>query len=148
MSHTLNVHVTGEWTKGVQTRVHVRSFEPFIIDEPRALGGHDEGANPVEHILAGLTGCVSVMIAIIAKEQSFTYTNASFDASGTLDVRGLMGTADVTPNFQTVTLHVTLETEETDERLRALEEAVESRCPVMTMLRDSGVRIDGAWTRA
>src|SRR5699024_9859067 len=94
------------------------------------------------------TGCVSVMIAIIAKEQNFTYANASFDASGTLDVRGLMGTADVTPNFQTVTLHVALETEETDERLRALEEAVESRCPVMTMLRDSGVRIDGAWTRA
>lgn len=142
------VAVSGKWTGGVQTAIQVRDFEAFLIDEPANLGGKDEGPNPVEFVLAGLNGCVSVMIAIIAKEMQFAYTAVTFDTKGTLDVRGLMGVPDVTPNFQTVTLNVSIATQESQERIDELMEKVESRCPVMTMIKGSGVQVDGEWKAA
>lgn len=99
-------------------------------------------------MLAGLNGCVSVMIAIIAKEMQFAYTAVTFDTKGTLDVRGLMGVPDVTPNFQTVTLNVSIATQESQERIDELMEKVESRCPVMAMIKGSGVQVDGEWKAA
>lgn len=143
----IEVEAAGRWTKGVQTEVSIRHFEPFLIDEPKALGGHDEGANPIEYVLAGLNGCVSVMIAIIAKELDFSYDEVEFESSGTLDLQGLMGVEGVTPNFQTVTLNVYFDTEESAERVQELKEVVESRCPVMTLIRTSGVAVSGEWSK-
>jgi uncharacterized OsmC-like protein len=37
-------------------RVHASSHI-FTIDEPESLGGTDNGANPVEHLLASLGAC-------------------------------------------------------------------------------------------
>lgn len=143
----IEVEAVGRWTKGVQTEVTIRHFEPFLIDEPTELGGHDEGANPVEYVLAGLNGCVSVMIAIIAKELDFHYDEVEFESQGTVDLRGLMGVQGVTPNFQTVTLNVQFDTSESYERIQELKEVVESRCPIMTLIRTSGVAVSGEWSK-
>lgn len=141
----LEVAVKGAWTGGVQTEIHIREFDSFLIDEPANLGGVDEGPNPVEFVLAGLNGCVSVMVSMIAKEMDLTYSAVDLDTKGTLDVRGLMGMNGVTPNFQTVTLNVTITTDESQERIDELKEKVESRCPVMAMIKGSGVTVDGDW---
>ncbi|MFO8001534.1 MAG: OsmC family peroxiredoxin, partial [Marinilabilia sp.] len=45
-----------------------RNFE-IVVDEPRNLGGTDQGPNPVEYILAAYAGCLNVMGHIVAKEQ-------------------------------------------------------------------------------
>ena len=37
--------------------------------ETQSLGGDDQGANPVEYILAGYVGCLNVMAHLIAAEQ-------------------------------------------------------------------------------
>lgn len=139
------VSVKGAWTGGVQTEINVREFDSFLIDEPANLGGSDAGPNPVEFVLAGLNGCVSVMVSMIAKEMDFTYSAVDLDTKGTLDVRGLMGINGITPNFQTVTLNVTITTDESQERVDELKEKVESRCPVMAMIKGSGVAVDGDW---
>jgi uncharacterized OsmC-like protein len=45
------------------------------VDEPAALGGTDDGANPVEFILAGYAGCLNVVINLIAKELNIPISN-------------------------------------------------------------------------
>ncbi|MEO6908463.1 MAG: OsmC family protein [Abditibacteriaceae bacterium] len=141
----LKVETTGKWTGGVQTSVVVRSFEPIIVDEPVDLGGANQGPNPVELVLAGLSSCTSVMIAIIAKEQDFIYDAVNFSNSGELDLAGLMGAEGVSPHFQSIDFTVEISTSESNEKLQLLQDEVEKRCPVMNLLRDAKIPVTSQW---
>ncbi|KRG15323.1 OsmC family protein [Lederbergia galactosidilytica] len=144
----LKVETAGKWEDGVKTSIQIRDFDSFIIDEPASLGGTDQGANPVEFVLAGLTGCTSVMIALIAKEQNFTFAGVDFQNIGEIDLQGLKGVKGVSPHFQSVTFDVIIKTNESAERLQALKAEVEKRCPVMNLLLDAGVPVQSNWKKA
>lgn len=63
--------VRNRWIGGGQNRSTVQNFfsageervheEPFVVDngEPPVLLGTDDGANPAEHVLSALAGCVT-----------------------------------------------------------------------------------------
>ena len=144
----IKVETEGKWEQGLQTSISIRDFEKIIVDEPVNLGGTDEGPNPVELVLAGLSSCASVMIAFIAKEQNFSYSGVSFKNEGTLDLRGLQGVEGVSPHFQSVQFDVVFNTEESDDRIQALKVEVERRCPVLNLLADAGVNIEGNWVKS
>ncbi|MEK3888255.1 OsmC family protein [Bacillus sp. FSL K6-3431] len=146
-SQLMNVETSGVWESGLKTSISIRNFEPFIVDEPKSLGGTDEGANPVEFVLAGLSSCTSIMIALIAKEQKFTYEAAEFKNAGEIDLQGLMGVAGVSPHFQSVNFDVLLKTDESEARIQELKTAVEKRCPVMNLLLDAGVPVTSNWIK-
>jgi uncharacterized OsmC-like protein len=146
-SQLIRVETSGVWKNGVKTEISIRQFEPFIIDEPRNLGGNDEGPNPVEFVLAGLSGCTSVMIAIIAKELQFSYEAVEFKNAGALDLQGLMGVQGVSPHFQSVDFDIIIKTGETEARILQLKESVENRCPVMNLLLDAGVTVTSNWIK-
>lgn len=135
----------GAWKGGVETEVSVRDFAPLTMDEPPALGGEDRGPNPMEYVLAGLIGCESVMLAVIAQEQGLEYTSADFEVKGLLDVRGLQGVEGVRPYFSSVKGSVTVTTQASQEALDQVAEAIEARCPVITMLRAAGVDLEIRW---
>lgn len=141
------VRSKGKWISGVKTEVSIRDFAPIIVDEPANLGGTDEAPNPVEYVLAGLTSCTSVMISLIAKEQNFAYSAVNFSNNGTLDLRGISGDPDVSAHFQTVSYEVEITTEESDEKLADLIDAVEKRCPVLNLLKDAGVEVNAQWKK-
>lgn len=143
----LKVETSGEWTGGVQTKINIRNFEPIIVDEPQKLGGKDEGPNPVELVLAGLSSCTSVMVAIISKEQNFVYEGVEFKNSGEIDLQGLMGVEGVSPHFQSIQFDVVFDTNESDEKIEQLKQEVEKRCPVVNLLLDAGVPVTSTWKR-
>lgn len=142
------VSSTGKWIEGLKTEINIRDFSPVVVDEPKNLGGTDLAPNPVEYVLAGLTSCTSVMIGLIAKELDFSYSNVSFQNKGTLDLRGLAGDPNVSPHFQTVSYEVQITTDEDDEKLHALIDAVEKRCPVLNLIKDAGVKVSANWVRS
>lgn len=141
------VSSTGKWVSGLKTEISIRDFSPVFVDEPKALGGKDEAPNPVEYVLAGLTSCTSVMIALIAKEQDFSYSAVEFSNKGTLDLRGLAGDPNVSPHFETVSYNVDITTDESNDKIEALRVAVENRCPVLNLLKDANVKINANWTK-
>lgn len=143
----MKVETSGQWEHGMKTSIFVRDFSSIIVDEPETLGGTDEGPNPVEYVLAGLSSCTSVMIALIAKEQNFTYKAVQFKNIGTLDLRGLMGVEGVSSHFQTVEFDVIITTDEDDGAIQKLKAAVEKRCPVMNLLLDAGVKVTSNWIK-
>lgn len=146
-SQLIKVATDGKWETGLQTSINIRDFAPIIVDEPVNLGGADEGPNPVELVLAGLSSCASVMIAFIAKEQNFSYSGVEFKNEGELDLRGLQGVEGVSPHFQSVTFDVIFTTDESQEKIDALKNEVEKRCPVLNLLVDAGVKVEGNWVK-
>ena len=146
-THLLEVAARSQWQSGVQTHSQIRDFAPVVMDEPTVLGGQNEGPNPLEYLVASLNGCKGVMIPLIAKELDFQFSELSFDTTGVIDLRGLMGQPDISTHFQSLTFSVNIKTDESAERLQALQDAVSARCPVYNLLRDAKVAIDTQWTR-
>ncbi len=141
----VTVRCRGAWEGKVRTALRVRNFPPFYSDEPEALGGDDTGPNPMEYMMAALNGCVSVMIALVAKEMDFQYEAVELLADGVLDVRGLMGVPGVQPHFTEVRLNVKIKTDEPLERLNELKEKVEARCPAAGLINAAKVPFHSTW---
>lgn len=73
-----------------KTIVKARGFE-LVVDEPQDLGGNNEGANPVEFILAGYAGCLNVMAHVCAKELGIDLKGVKIDIVGNLNPARLFG---------------------------------------------------------
>lgn len=146
-THLLEVAAQTQWQSGLQTHSEIRDFAPVVMDEPVALGGDNQGPNPLEYLVASLNGCKGVMVPLIAKELDFTFSELRFAAKGVVDLRGLMGEPDVCTHFQSLQFTVSIKTDETDERLQQLQEAVSARCPVYNLLRDAKVELSTQWQR-
>lgn len=69
-----------------------------------------------------------------------------FDTNGSLDPRGFKGVEGIQTYFQTVTIQVEVETEESEEALKQLKETVEKECPLHNLLVDAGVEVHSQWT--
>jgi uncharacterized OsmC-like protein len=139
-----SLRVSGKQTSGMRTDVRARQFN-LVIDEPESLGGTDEGANPMEYVLAGLAGCASVMLRMIAKEQDLEYERVSFDIRGTLDLRGFEGVPGVCRHFQTGDRFGSEVVTSDAKKLQKVAVAIEDRCPAFNLLKDAGVDITLDW---
>lgn len=141
----VKVSTSGKWEGGVKSGINIRDFQKVIMDEPFELGGEDQGPNPMEYVLASLSGCTSVIIALVAKEKEFSFEDVEFNNSGVIDLRGLSGVEGVSPHFKKVRFEVLLTTSESEERVEELKAEVERRCPVFNLIKDAGVEIDAKW---
>lgn len=107
-----------------------RNFE-IVVDEPRNLGGTDQGPNPVEYILAAYAGCLNVMGHIVAKEQGFELNGIEIEVEGDLDPDKLFGKpTEARAGYQEIRLKLKPDTSASKEQLAQWVEEVESRCPV------------------
>lgn len=120
----------------------------IIIDEPEQQGGTDEGANPLETLLAALAGCENAVANMVASEMDFDLQGIEFEIRGELDPRGMMGTEGVRRHFQTVTVNAQIKTSESDERIQELKAKTDDRCPVFQTLYNADVDMVTNWTKA
>ncbi len=125
-------------------RIAVRDFD-FAIAEPAKLGGSDAAPTPMEYVAGALSGCLSIVVEMIAAEQGVALSGIAVESEGRVDQRGLFGTAPVSPHFEAVDVTVRLATAAPAERLEPLKAAVLKRCPVYNLLKDSGARVRIDW---
>jgi len=113
-----------------KTVVEARRFK-IIIDEPENLGGTNDGANPVEYVLAALSGCLNVVGHIVAKEMGFTLRGIEFEMEGDLNPAKFSGqTTEERAGYKEVRVNIKPDTDANREILGKWLEAIESRCPV------------------
>lgn len=139
--------VTGKWEEKLKNTIQVRDLAPFTVDEPKKLGGSNSGPNPLEYFLGALSSCTSIMTSFVAKEIDFKYNEFEISTSGELDPKGFQGVKGIQTYFETVTLKITIETDEDEEALKELQEKVEQRCPLFNLLLDAGVKVNSEWGR-
>ncbi|MFD0714753.1 OsmC family protein [Paenibacillus sp. GCM10027626] len=125
----------------------VRGFT-FQIDEPVKLGGTDTAPTPMEYMLGSFNGCLLIVIEMIANEMQLEIRGLQAASTGTVDRRGLFGTANVSPHFQEVCNRVVFDTDEPIERIEQLKEQVKKRCPAYNLFYDAGIRIELDWSTA
>lgn len=132
---------------GMKTELVSASGHNIVVDEPPSLGGDNSGPNPMEYLLAAFSGCVTVMVSIIAKELELEQHGVRWTRlEGGLDLRGLAGEQGAKPYLQTLHGEIQVITPEAQdsEKFRSLQEKVGSRCPVLTMFRHS-LHLDLQW---
>jgi uncharacterized OsmC-like protein len=101
----------------------------------------------LQTVLGALCGCEAVTFARTAAEYGLEYEGIDFEAEFKIDVRGRLGDREVRPHFQVVRVVATVDTEASEEELRAVVEETERRCPVFNLVTDAGVRCEMRWVR-
>lgn len=119
-----------------KTVVRSRTFE-MIIDEPADLGGTNEGANPVEYVLAALAGCLNVMCHVVAREMNINLRGVEIQLAGKLNPDKLFGkeTSD-RAGYKEITVEISPDTDADRATLEKWLKVVESRCPVSDNLNN------------
>jgi uncharacterized OsmC-like protein len=127
----LNFSINGKSINATKYEGKARQFS-LIIDEPEALGGKDEAANPVEYILAGYAGCLNVVFHVVAKELNITIKKLNININGDINPEKFLGISDKErAGFQSLNVHIELETDATKQELvDELIIKVKERCPV------------------
>lgn len=126
------------------TKVKVRDFE-IIIDEPPSNHGNDEGAQPLEYLLASLAGCTNVIINKIAAENNIALLDMEVDVVGVCDTRGIFGQEQIKVPFPEVRLTIRGNTRNTEADMELLREQLAWRCPVKVIIKESGSEIKENW---
>lgn len=113
-----------------KTIVQSRSFK-MIIDEPENLGGTDDGANPVEYVLAALAGCLNVVGHLVAKEMEITFRGIEIETEGDLDPAKFLGlSAEGRAGYNAVRVTLKPDADADQATLDKWLEVVKNRCPV------------------
>jgi len=122
--------ITAESKSESKTVVQARDQE-FVIDEPSAMGGTNNGATPVEYLIGSWAGCLNVVTHTVAEEHDIEIDGIDFEITGDLDPRKfLQGVEDVRAGYQTVDVEITIAADADEATLQDLTAEVEERCPV------------------
>jgi len=73
-----------------QTMQHKQLFE-LHCDEPPILAGEDNGANPVEHLLNALAGCITTSMVAHAAVLGIHIEELESELEGDIDLNGFLG---------------------------------------------------------
>lgn len=126
----LNFSVNGENKNATRLDVNARQFK-IVVDEPAQLGGNDEGANPVEYILAGYAGCINVVGHLVAKELGINLKKLSIEISGDINPARFLGLSfDERAGFLGLHVKLQVDSDADEQTLNKWLQIVESRCPV------------------
>lgn len=127
-------HVRNKWVDGNHNHTTINSFyaakeerehkQPFEIDcdEPTLLAGEDQAANPVEHLLNSLAGCLTTSMVAHATVRGIRIEELESEVEGDIDLRGYLGLSEDVPKGYTnirVKFRVKADTENM-ERLKGL----------------------------
>ncbi|MCF6158858.1 MAG: OsmC family peroxiredoxin [wastewater metagenome] len=127
-------HISNRWIDGGHNQSTIKSFygakkenphdKPFFLDadEPPLLAGGDFGANPVEHLLNALAGCLTTTMVYHAAIRGIKLEEVESELEGDIDLRGFLGlTNEVRNGYQNIRVNFKVKTDaENLERLKAL----------------------------
>jgi uncharacterized OsmC-like protein len=106
-----------------QEMAHKQEFE-LHADEPSILAGEDQAANPVEHLLHALAGCVTTSMVAHAALRGIHIEALESELEGDIDLRGFLGLdSNVPKGYTNIRVKFRVKTDpENLKRLRSLAE--------------------------
>lgn len=133
----LKISVQAKSENDTKTIVKARDFK-MIIDEAEEFGGTNAGANPVEYVLAALSGCLNVVGHLVAKEMGFTLRGIEIYVEGYLDPAKFMGeSTQARAGCLSISAIIKPDTDAERVTLDKWLKTVESRCPISDNISNS-----------
>jgi uncharacterized OsmC-like protein len=111
-----------------------RAFE-FDLDEPPVLLSGDKGANPVEYVLAALSGCLTTSLVYHAAARGIAIHEVESRYEGDLDLRGFLGLDERVRNgYERIRVTFRVKGDATEEQLDELLGLAQKRSPVFDIV--------------
>jgi putative redox protein len=149
IKHLETFNATAEG-KGWPTAVDITGTEwKLKLDEMEEDGGSNSGPNPMQYFVASLAGCQNEQAQVVAEELSLSIDKIDITLAVDLNLDGFMGEDDHSKNcFKDATLNAIVHGDITAEQVAELGKRVDNRCPILSVLRDSGCNINSAWSKS
>jgi len=119
----------------------------FDIGNPPELQGQSRGWTPVHAQLGALSACTSITIAVAARDLKFIYKGLRTKIRSLIDIRGFMADFDRQPEYCQVNYDLYLDTDQSKERIQALAEETDRRCPQLGLFRRARIPMIVSWYR-
>ena len=132
----MKVLITGESENPTKMKLKAGKFS-LVIDEPKGMGGTDEGPSPIQVLLMSLAGCLNVTGHEVAKQKGLKLNGINVKIEGVMNPCTFIGCSfEERAGFQNikVTVHANMPGATEEEKEAWLKET-ESRCPVTDNIR-------------
>lgn len=135
------------WIDGTHNRATVKDFYgalkedtsreqlAFEIDEPPVLCGQNLGANPVEYLLAALSGCLTTSLVAHAAARGIEVKRVESRYEGDLDLRGFLGISEEVPvGYKNIRVYFRIEADLSEDRKEDLIRMAQKHSPVFNSI--------------
>jgi uncharacterized OsmC-like protein len=147
---------TCQWVNGTHSRSSVKGFFglgeeqshktefTFEADHPEIFASEDNGAAPVEMVLAGLASCLTAGVAAVAQMRDIQLNSVSATLEGPMDIQGILGIdSDVRNGFDGITVHYDIDADATDDEIKAIVAQSQKRSAVFDIVANpTNVTVD------
>lgn len=138
---------TVNWVKGTHSRTTIETYhgfsaeqthkQPYVFDadHPATFASEDNGATPVELVLAGLASCLTAGVAAVAQVRNIQLRAVSAELEADMDIRGILGAdSDVRNGFNGVKVSFRIDADATPDEIRAIVAQSQKRSAVFDIL--------------
>ncbi|MGH8192784.1 MAG: OsmC family protein [Woeseiaceae bacterium] len=138
---------TCDWVNGTHSATTVRGFYGlgeeqnhrtefrFDTDHPEIFASADNGATPVEIVLAGLAGCLTAGIAAVAQNRNIQLRSVKATLEAGMDLQGILGIdSDVRNGFDGIKVHFDIDADASKEDIAALVAQSQKRSAVFDVI--------------
>ncbi|HUL66025.1 MAG TPA: OsmC family protein [Burkholderiaceae bacterium] len=135
------------WLNGTHSRSTIETFyglgseqkhrKPysFEADHPEVFASEDNGATPVEIVLAGLASCLTAGVAAVAQARKVQLRSVSATLEAGMDIRGILGVdADVRNGFDGIKVTYKIEADASPEDIKAIVAQSQKRSAVYDII--------------
>jgi len=124
---------TCKWLRGTHSRTNVKGFHglgqeqkhrtefTFEADHPEIFASEDNGATPVELVLAGLASCLTAGVAAVAQNRGIQLRSVEAKLEGSMDIQVILGIdSDVRNGYDDVKVTFDIDADATQQEIEAL----------------------------
>ena len=122
---------------------HKTSFS-FDADHPEIFASEDNGATPVELVLAGLASCLTAGVAAVAQMREIQLNSVSATLEAGMDIQGILGIdSDVRNGFDGIKVHYDIDADASDDDIKAIVAQSQKRSAVFDIVTNpTNVTVD------
>jgi len=138
---------TCKWVNGTHSNTAVKGFFglgeeqshktefTFDTDHPEVFASEDNGATPVELVLAGLAGCLTAGVASVAQMREIQLNSVSATLEGGMDLQGILGIdSDVRNGFDGIKVSYDIDADASQDEIEAVVAQSQKRSAVYDII--------------
>ena len=136
-----------KWIKGTHSKSTIEGFYglgeeqkhrstfTFDADHPEVFASQDNGATPVELVLAGLASCLTAGVAAVAQNRDIQLRSVQATLEAGMDIRGILGAdPDVRNGFDGIKVTYKIDADASRDDIEALVAQSQKRSAVYDII--------------